>query len=178
MADHVPSALFIFSEEGREYVDRIGENPHGTTIESVSFETLLGNEKAYLQNCVHAVVSGPLTVIKTVMHLAMLHRFSLGFLPLPSQKLLSSSYGLPKDPAEAISLALRNDPQDLDIVFCNDDILLFRAIVGRIPLVDSPENSSKARIIINGFKRITSLHLLPFTVTTTGKNNVELSTAA
>ena len=178
MAKHLASALFIFSEEGRDYIEQVRDNPHGTQITSVSIETLLANETEYLQTCGHVVVCGSLDVIKKVMSFGMEYNFSIGFVPLPAQKSFINCYGLPNNTAEAISLALSDDPKDFDVVFCNDQIVIFKASVGRIPLVDSPQNTGKARIIWNGLKKITSLRLLPFTITATGKNNATISTAA
>ncbi len=177
MAEHVPSGLYIFSEEGQGNLEWVRENPYGTQITPVSIDTLRGNEIEYLEDCGHVVVCGPLAVIKEVMHFGMEYHFSIGFIPLPTQISLLSCYGLPKDPEEILSLALSSDPKDLDIVLCNDQILLFKGRIGRIPLVDYPENTNKAKIIFRGLKRITSLELLPFTITTKGKNKSVLSTA-
>jgi uncharacterized hydrophobic protein (TIGR00271 family) len=178
MAEHVSSALFIYAEEGKDLVAKIEQNPHGVEIQSIPIEAVLGSEKKCLENCRHAVVCGPNRVIKKAMHLAMEYQFSLGFIPLPSQTSLIRSYGLSKDITKAVSLALVNDPRDLDIVLCNDNIVLFRASVGRIPLVDNPEKTNKARLLYDGLYGLISLQLLPFTIKTKGKNKAGLSTAA
>jgi len=173
MADYVSSALFIYSEEGREFVAKIAENSHGVDITPVPVKVLLDSEKEYLQDCLHVVVCGSIHIIKKIMRLAMEYQFSLGFIPLSSQQSLIRSYGLPEDFTEAISLALQSDPQsdpsNLDIVLCNDQILLFKARVGLIPLVDNSEKMNKIKLILNGLKQLFSLHLLPFTITTSGK---------
>ncbi|MCK5517637.1 MAG: DUF389 domain-containing protein, partial [Desulfobulbaceae bacterium] len=72
----------------------------------------------------------------------------------------------------------RSDPKNLDIVLCNDQILLFKAKIGLFTLVDSLEKTSKIKLFVNGMKQLFSIHLLPFTIKTSGKNNTELSTAA
>ena len=178
MTNHVSSALFIYSEEGQEFAAKIAENSHGIDITPVPISVILDSENEYLQNCRHVVVCGPITVIKKVMQWAMEYQFSLGFIPLPSQTSLIGSYGLRKKPTDRGFLALRNDPRNLDIVLCNNQILLFKASVGLIPLVDNPEKTSKIKLLINGLKQLFSMHLLPFTIRTSGKNNAELSTAA
>lgn len=178
MAEYVDSALFIYSEEGQQFVDSVCQNSQGTTILAVAFEELLEEETRHLENCSHVVACGRLDVIKKIIAFARKYHFSLGIIPLASQSFLMKSYGLPTSFTEALSLALRDDPKDMDIVLCNDQIVLFKVSIGQIPLVDSPENTPKLEIIKNAFRSITSLHLLPFTITTSGKNDNELSTAA
>jgi len=178
MADYVSSALFIYSEEGREFAAKIAADSHGVDITPVAIGVILESEKEYLQTCQHVVVCGSLNSIKKIMRLAMEYQFSLGFIPLPSQPSLIRSYGLPGDFTKAVSLALRNDPRNLDIVLCNNRILLFKASVGLIPLVDNPEGTSKTTLFVNAVRQLFSLHLLPFTIRTSGKSNAKLSTAA
>ncbi|MFT5702453.1 MAG: putative hydrophobic protein (TIGR00271 family) [Desulforhopalus sp.] len=178
MADYASSALFVYSKEGQDFVAKIMQIPHGVDITPIPIEVVLGSEKEYFQNCQHVVVCAPIHFIKKVMHLAMEYQFSLGLIPLPSQTSLIKNYGLPRDLTEAVFLALRSDPRNLDIVLCNDQIVLFKASIGRIPLVDNPEESSKIRLLYNGLKDLISLRLLPFSIKTEGKNSAKLSTAA
>jgi len=178
MSDHVPSALFIFSEEGKSYVDTIEKNPYGTKITSIFFDTLQNNETEYLKDCQHVVVCGPLAVIKEVVRQGITYQFSVGFIPLPTQISLISCYGLPKDSEAILSLALRNNPKDIDIVFCNETLVFFKAVIGRIPLVDNQDKKNKINFLRNFLKRLASLQLLPFTITTQGTKQDRLSTAA
>ncbi|MFW2366077.1 MAG: DUF389 domain-containing protein [Desulforhopalus sp.] len=178
MTEYVSSALFIYSQEGHQHVDQVSENPYGTSIVAVPFEELLKDEKRHLPGVSHVVVCGELDVIKKVIALAREYHFSVGFIPLDSQPYLYHSYGVPKEFREALSLALRSDPKEMDLVLCNGHIVLLKATVGRIPLVDTPESAGKAGILISAFKKISSLRLLPFTITTSGSNVSELSTAA
>lgn len=178
MADYASSALFIYSKEGQDFVAKIMQIPHGVDVTPLPIEVVFGSEKEYLENCQHVVVCAPIHYIKKVMHLAMEYQFSLGLIPLPSQTDLIKSYGLPRDLTEAVSLAFRSDPRNLDVVLCNDHIVLFKASIGRIPLVDNPEGTSKTRLFYNGIKDLISLRLLPFSIQTEGKKSAKLSTAA
>ncbi len=174
----VSSALFIYAKEGESFVADITQNSHGTIITTIPIEHIPGSENKYLKDCKHVVVCAPTDGIKQVMRWAMEYQFSLGFIPLASQLALTSSYGLPNSFPECLSLALQNDPSDLDIVLCNERIVLFKASIGRIPLVDNPEKISKTRLLFSGLKQLKTLHLLPFSIETKGKRTLKLSTAA
>ena len=77
-----------------------------------------------------------------------------------------------------VELALRDDPVPLDIVLCNDKILLFKATIGRLPLFDGRKNESRLSIVWDGIRRMRSLHLVPFTLETEGNNRTRMQTAA
>jgi len=178
MPGYVESALFIYSDEGRLFKESIVQNPHGTAVRTVHIDELRLRTLEVLRDVNHVVVSAELAVIKEVMRYAMQHEFSLGFLPLTNQKALFKCYRLPKDPDAMLSLALKNQSNDLDIVFCNDQILLFKGSIGRIPLVEDAEDKNKFAVIWEGLKKMTSLRLLPFTFSTSGSSPKKITTAA
>lgn len=178
MSGHITSALFVFSDAGKEHIELVEQNPHGTAITSVSFNNLQKNPSPILNDVTHVVICAELDIIKKVMNYSLEYGFSIGLLPLPSQRAIIQCYAIPKIASEAISLALVDEPSPIDLVFCNDKILLFKGSIGRIPLVDNPDNTSKIRIILNGLKDIVSLKLLSFTITTNGSNKATITTAA
>ncbi len=102
------SALYVYTEKGRENLDWVRNNPHGTHITPVDIDTLLENESKFLEKCQHMVICAPLTSIKKIMFLAMEYHFSLGIIPLPGQKSLDRCYGIPQNPEDILSLALRS----------------------------------------------------------------------
>ncbi len=178
MVEYVPSALLIYSEEAKEYVTPVLNNPFDVDISALPIDQLIVDDVDFLGGYNHIVVCGSLDTIKKGVHLAVKYDMSLGVIPLKSQPMLIKSYGLPRNTEEAISLALQNNSQKIDLVYCNDQLMLLKARVGRIPLIDSPENTPKSKILTRGLNRIKSLQLLPFKIRATGKNNNELSTAA
>lgn len=178
MTEHVPSALLIYSEEGKDYVTPVLNNPFDVEISAVQIDQLNGDDLAFWNTFNHIVVCGSIDTIKEVIGLAVKYDMSLGIIPLKSQSMLIKSYGLPRDTKEAISLALHNNPQKIDLVYCNDQLMLFKARVGRIPLIDSPENTPKLEILTSGLRRIQALQLIPFKIRTTGKSTNEISSAA
>lgn len=178
MAEYVDSSLFVYSEAGKTYLEYLVDNPCGTSISPVSIEELRENSATLLKDIPHVVVAAEIQIIKEIIRLAIDYGFSIGFLPLDSQRALKRCYSLPQDRADLITLALRADPSDIDVVFCNESILLFKGIVGWVPLLDNQISAGKFEIIANAFRKMSSLHLLPFKIATLGKSQSSTSTAA
>lgn len=176
--EYVENALYVYGPEGEEYLPFINENPHGVIITSVFLAAFQADSERHLRGVSHVVVCGDLSCIKKIFNLARTKGFSVGILPLDDQKQLKASYQLPGDKKEALSLSLSRAGKPVDLVLCNDKILLFKGSVGRVPLIDSLPKTSKLQIVKNGFNQLKSLHLLPFTIETHGKNKMQLSTAA
>ena len=178
MTGYVESALFVHNEEGKQYEDAVVNNPHGVRVTPVTVEDFTIKATELLELFSHVVVAAELSAVKQVMQYAIDKNLSMGLLPLPKQKNLKKSYLLPKDVDDMVRLSLSDDAIELDIVYCNDTILLFKGIVGRIPLIDTLSDTSKWSIVVNGLKRITSLKLLPFEITSQGKSVTTVKTAA
>ena len=173
MTDHVERALYIYSEKYENYIESVRNNPFGVHITATSFTAFISDQAALLVDVEHVVVSGPLQELKTILNLAMQYGFSIGLLAIPEQKDLINGYGLPKNLDEAIDLALQKDAQIMDIILCNKKILLFKATIGRLPLLDSPQNISLLRMVALVLKNIAVLKLLPFSFTTANDRQIE-----
>jgi uncharacterized hydrophobic protein (TIGR00271 family) len=178
MAGYVDSALFIYSEAGAIYLDLIGQNPQNISILPVPITEFRLAPETFTERSSHLLISAELSVIKEVMKQVMAQNVSIGLLPLPGQRMLARCYAIPNDPDEMLALALKDNPDEVDIVFCNDEILLFKGLIGRVPLFDSLGDAGKISIIWNGLRRIFTLYLLPFNFESRGKINKKTETAA
>ena len=178
MSEYVESALFVYSDEGQQYMDAVVNNPYKVQVTAVSVEAFEQEAETLLHSFSHVVVAAEIGTVKAVMQFAMDLQLSMGLLPLPKQKTLKKSFLLPKDVSDMVSLALSSTPIELDIVYCNKKILLFKGTVGRIPLIDTLSNTSKWSILLGGLRKITSLKLLPFEITSTSKSVTKVNTAA
>jgi uncharacterized hydrophobic protein (TIGR00271 family) len=178
MAEYVDSALFVYSEAGQIHLDDLLANLHGCSISPVSINELRDNSASLLKDISHVVVAAELKIIKEILQYAIDYGCSVGFLPLDSQKALKRCYSIPNDRMEMISLALSAHPSELDIVYCNNQILLFKGVVGWVPLIDSQKTTGKIKILVDALKKMSSLYLLPFNISTLGKSQNKISTAA
>lgn len=178
MSGYVSSAQFVYDVDGKANLDHIVGNQFGVRIEPVFCQDLNDSSGLDLNISGHVVVCGSLSLIKLVVMLAVELRLSLGIIPLKKQVQLSQSYGLPTSVDDSLELALRDTPKDLDLVLCNEQLMLFKARIGRIPLIDSPENTSRMRIVTNGIRRLTALQLVPIKIKVEGNNSNELASVA
>ncbi|MCK5070841.1 MAG: TIGR00341 family protein, partial [Desulfocapsa sp.] len=170
MESHVKSSLFLYVPATEELIDQVVANPFNTKIIPILLREFLNSPEQYLQQCNHVVVAAPLDKIKSVMALNMGHDFTIGLLPTKDQKNLRNCYGLPKRTEDALEIALQTDAQVMDVILCNKHILVFKAAIGRLPLIDSSRNITLIRAALNAFRGFRGLRLLPFKfVTESGK---------
>ena len=172
MTDYVNAALFVYTEDSQHLVEQLQNNAYSTEISPISVESLLQDPQAQLENIKHIVVAGSLASIKSVLSLAMQYEFSVGLIPLESQKTLIKSLDLPKAADEAIELALRCDAQPMDLILCNGKILLFKASIGRVPLLDSSGNRALIDLLRDALKKFIGIKLLRFVFSTAREKTI------
>jgi uncharacterized hydrophobic protein (TIGR00271 family) len=176
MTEYVTSALFVHTQDTVHLIKPLQNNSMGTRITPVAFDALMQNPQEQLEGVAHVVVAGTLDVIKAVLRLALKYQFTIGIIPTKKQKHLIKFYDLPKNPSAAAELALRQDGQNIDLILCNGEIMLFKAVIGRIPFLDTPAKASWIQILINALKKFVGFRLYTFKFGTAGKQ--EIDTAA
>jgi diacylglycerol kinase family enzyme len=137
MPEYVTAALFVYTDDTKYLIEAVQNNSSGSHITPVAFDALMQTPQEHLAGVDHVVVAGSLNVIKEILRLAMKYDFSIGIIPDRKQKHLIKFYDLPKNPAAATELALRQDGQTIDLIVCNGEIMLFKAAIGRIPFLDT-----------------------------------------
>ena len=176
MAEYVKKALFVYAERGGDFVQRIQNNPFDVSVSSISFDDFIKDSTKHLKGCEHVVVSGDLSIIKTILKLAEKKKFSVGIIPLSYQKNLIRCYSLPRKTDRAIGLALQLNARPIDLIYCNQIIMLFKATIGRVPVLDSPANAGLANIIFQALRKLKGLKLFGFNFST--GSNKKIQTAA
>lgn len=172
MTGYVSSAVFVYTQESEHLLEHLRSNSCGTRITAIEFDTFDQDPQALPEGVGHVVVAGSLDVIKAVIGHAMKHGFSLGIVPLQSQKNLKRYFSLPGGFEAAVELALQQASRPIDIILCNGKILLFKAVIGRLPLLDSPGNVKLWNVVSRGRDRLKGLKLLGFQFTSGNKNKV------
>ena len=130
MSKFMKSALFVFTAECSALKESIIDNDFGVVITPVELEQFVQDPKPYLQECSHVVVATDLAGLKSVIELSQEYSFSIGLLPARADKRLRAYYELPTKADDLIKLALGNDPQTVDLIFANDEVVL---LISRFP---------------------------------------------
>ncbi|MFV2060409.1 MAG: TIGR00341 family protein [Gammaproteobacteria bacterium] len=173
---YIDSALFIFSDDSKHLIESIQNNPFKTQITTLAFDEFNKDPKSALTAVNHVVVSGSLDNIKAVFKLAMAYKFSVGWLLLESQKEIQRSLEQPKDLNSAIELALRKNSQLIDIILCNGQIVLNKASLGRVPLLDTVNDIGFFDFFTKALIKLKDMKLLKFSFITA--NDKKINTAA
>jgi uncharacterized hydrophobic protein (TIGR00271 family) len=176
MTEYVTSALFVHTEDTASLIEPLQNNSSGTRITPVGIDVLMQTPQKQLEGVHHVVVAGSLDAIKEILRLAVKYRFSVGIIPTKKQKHLIKFYDLPKNPSAAVELALRKDAQAIDLIMCNNIIMLFKAAIGRIPFLDTPAKASWVQVWLNALRKFVRFRLHVFEFTTASKQ--KLRTAA
>lgn len=172
MAEYVSAALFVYADESADFVGPLEHNPFGVAVRGVSIAELQNDPEAVLDGYSHVVVSGAMAVIRAVLELAIRFELGVGILPLASQKELVRTYGLPLKREDAIDLALRTDPYPISLLRCNGTIVIHRALVGRLPLLDASQDAGRWGMVVEAARRFVGLRLLPFQLVAAGDKKV------
>ena len=167
MTVYVRSALFVYTTDTKPLSDKLQDNEFDTQITPVALDDLLQNPATYLENIEHVVVAGGITDIKAVLRLALEYDFSVGLIPDKSEKKLIKSFGLPSEYDEdIIDLALQDNAQPIDLILCNEQILLFKATMGRLPLLEATIDTTRLKLLFQSLKKSFQIKLLKFSFTT------------
>ena len=172
--------VYIYSEESQAFVEK------NKTLEIWSKEVLYVPfsklDTLDVRQVSHLLVSGWVKEIKKVMHLAYEHHLSLGIIPLPEQKELIRTLELPTKIEEAIALALVPSEKKLDLLFCNDTMVLQEVVIGDAPPLDHFDTVLKGKTFFDRVKlfwmtlrKVKQLKHSKMKITNAKKNEMELS---
>lgn len=172
---YMAKALFIYDEQSAELIETVTNNDFGTEIIAVEKNKFLNDPLEYVFLSRHLVLSGSMELINQLLAFAYAHsangqQCSLGFLPLESQQTLLSSYQLSTNLQDNIEIALREDTKAINLLECNGQLVQFKAVIGRIPLLKSWQSDSSSsalmRNVILGIKQFFRLSLDKLTIET------------
>lgn len=176
MTTYVKQALFLYAPEARGTLEKLQSNPFGCQVDAGSIESFLADPGEILGSHQHVVVSATLSGIKEVIKLSVAYKFSVGIIPLQESKKIVAALGLPNNFSELSALALQDNAPAIDLVFCNEELMLLKAVIGWMPVLDSSVEKNKLEILFHALRRTFSIRLRSFSITTA--NGKEISTVA
>jgi len=128
------------------------------------------------------IVCGTLPLIKACIEACLLKEKTLAIIPLPDQKFLSSTFFLPMDYEKAIRLAMEGESVLIDLLRCNEEIVLNSVVIGNVPLFGKSRYGEeygffeKISIFIEKLREIRNITLHSFNLKT--QKEQEIKTAA
>jgi len=142
--------VYVYSEEDEGFVEKnkaLALWPSG--LHYLPFEKLDTLDPAKVT---HLLVTGWVKEIKKVMEVAYGHDITLGIIPTPKQKELIRTLELPSKTEEAIALALTPAEKRVDLLFCNDTIVLQEVVIGDAPPLDHFDTVLKGKSFFDRIK--------------------------
>lgn len=159
MAKHVTSALFVHDQSHGDLIASLRKHEANASIVPVAIADFLAHPTPCLEQAAHVVVAAELPEIKQLLLLADAHGFSVGFIPDKGQKVLRTAYALPTDQPAQIELALRASQTPVDLTLCNGEVVLLKAVMGRLPLIEAARHKSRFWITWHALRGLIGLRL-------------------
>ena len=172
---------YIYTKSKKEFVEKVLELEiiDSVAVELVEVENLL---ELNLTADDHLLVTGNVNDIKSVISFAYEKEVSLGIIPTAEQKELKATFELPSKLEESVALALSKSEKKIDLLFCEDTLVLQEVVVGNVPPLDSFSFSmekgslwERTKSFFSILKKVRHLKHTSFTITTAKENVLKFS---
>lgn len=140
----------------------------------------------YMDQADHVVALVTDQSVREFIEIAKTLNFSLGLIPLHQGLALTQWFKLPTSTDKAIRLALENDPEALDILRCNDEIVLGTVSVGQTPFLNQRSKTYQLRhqsiwrytlywvaLFWSSLRTLLTIQVMPVTLSTARKPNIK-----
>ena len=173
---------YLYTKEYSSWVKQFMDTPRSTTIHYQAFSDEDVFPALDYDSIAHIVVSGSLAEIKIVIKVAREYNISLGIVPLPTQNRIVKMLDLPKDPHQAIELALKPSKKKIDLLYCNDILVLNDIRIGDASLIKEYEFHyakysfiKRLKLFASTLRKKSLLEHNKFTITTNKEKEIKLS---
>lgn len=124
-------AKFIYSKDSEYLLDEIKSiNP--SSFEFILFEDFIDSHTTEDE---HIVIALETSKIKKLFYKAIKEGFSIAIIPLKNQKYFQDIFMIPLSLKDSLDAALHKNYILADVLYCNEEMVLFSAHVGEIPLI-------------------------------------------
>ncbi len=162
-------AYFIFDENSRSITEQIENNAYGTRISALHVNYFLEHVDTLAVDIKHLVLSVASERISELLAVAYRYGFSVGIVPMPSQKVLIKNLYCDSDVAKNIELALREESIAIDAVEINGEFIYSQGIIGRAPLIGRASTRTRHSLwqsIVYAVKEFFTIELQEFEIIT------------
>ncbi len=167
------SLVLVCDDDAEDLLASIANARADVSIEQTDFANFIAEKAPTLGPTDHVLIRARLAELKQVLEYASERGFSVGVLPGPSQDRLRRYLDLPSGFSDSLDLALETDNPAIDLVRCNSQIMLFRAAIGWMPMLDASEDLNRWSFIKRIFSRYARLRLYPYTIHTANERQVD-----
>jgi len=140
---------YIYSPDSDDFIKTVKVLLVDEELEYISIEKL--NSINPLERP-HLIVTASLDEIKRVLIFADLEGLSVGIVPKENQKELRATFHLPASIEDSLSLALGVSESKIDLLYCNEHLVLQEVLIGDAPPLNIFESSLEKQSIFQRIK--------------------------
>ena len=124
---------YIYADDKKEFIESCKSYLEEEKIVYLPFSKL---KDLNIDDVTHILATGCLYELKLLMNISYQNDISLGIVPTPEQKELINTFALDSNLEDAIKYALIPSEKKIDILYCNNEIVLQEVVVGDAPPLD------------------------------------------
>ena len=180
-SEETESIYFVYGKQCESISEEVDKSQYAASIKSVFIDDFIKGKTAASSDRV--IVCGCTDEIKQILKKACENGFSVAFLAQKNQNTFRSTFQIPKSTEESLKIALENEPKPLDLLYANNEIVLWGALVGDAPPLTYSSAVYRQRsfrdrykLLIDAFKKLK--HLKQNKIKLTTAKNQEINTAA
>ena len=122
---------FVYGCEDQEAISEFKNMPLGKDLDFIMLDDFLAQKEATADDRV--IIYGESEQIKMVMEQSFIYGFSIALVAKNEQRYLRETFEIPKDPEKALELACEGECKKIDLLYANDEIVLWGALVADAP---------------------------------------------
>ena len=131
MSDVTGNVYIVYGKQCEEISKEIDKSQYAALFKSVVIDDFLTDETVTGDDRV--IICGSTSEIKQILKKASVNGCSVALLAQKNQNTLRSTFGIPKNREESLKVALESEPKPLDLLYVNDEIVLWGAVIGDAP---------------------------------------------
>lgn len=174
-------AIAILSSEAKNIEASI-KSLFMESIDLLEEERFMESNESLIREHERIIVSGNLSLIKAVCEACIREDKPLYIVPTADQRFFNRAFFLPDDHEQALRQALEEESYPVDILRCNEQIVLNSAVIADVPVISKRVYEipmgmiERLRLFLGQLGRIRAITLHSFNITT--KKGQEIRTAA
>lgn len=184
---YVAKALVVYPQDQFPLLESIHSFALTHNIELIDAEIsdFLERPGYYCDQVEHVVALVTDLNVRDIIDHAKTLNVSLGLVPLSKGLMLTQWFKLPLDTSQAIKLAFENDPEALDILRCNEEIVLGTMSLGETPFLNQKNSLYLRRhqsfwrfalywlaLLWSSLRTLVTIRAVPVTLSTSRKQNI------